>query len=777
MNKNIVTKNCIQRFLLPVVLLVFSVCMSFNVHAQVQSPCDANPFCSDSSYNFPNAIAGTLPAGVNTGCLTQAPAPVWYWMQIGTAGTMQLTIAQQTNGGIPIDVDFAMYGPFTDLPSGCAAILAGAAPLQCSFSVDPTETIGLGLPGGNPLGPTTPPAAQVGQVYVVLITNFAALSMGAASAGNISFSQTAGTGSADCAIICRLNASNSGDVCMGLPVTLTATNSDSSKSYTYHWTGLNNTFTSNSRVATFVPTAPGVYNFSVIAVTQNGDTCQAATSVTIFPKANVALIDNSDRIICNTGTTSFIVNAPTAGDTYQWYDSSVAIPGATTSQLIVSTTGLYKLVATNANGCSDSTKEISVKLVHTDIDFDFQITKACNDDTVRFTNLSEPGRYWWDYGDQTYPLDTIKDPTHIYQDQSAYIVKLVMKDLDGCMDSTQKVVDVTHPLQAVFSTSADTVCLSSGTVVNFTDASIGNITNWYWNFGEGLPSAVQNPSYVFTQPGSHNIRLVVKDSLMCLDTTYRIVQVDSTPYFTILQDKHAICAGESVTFNSNYYATTIRNIAWNFGDGGQWSEVGDANHHYETPGVYWITADADFGICGISHSTDSVVVNAFPKVDLGPDSVLCLDGPSITIRDSKNVGNPAMKWQWNTGATSSFIEVVHPGTYSVTASINDCATTESVDVNKDCYTDIPNAFTPNGDGVNDYFYPRALLSKGVVGFSMTVYNRWGEKIFETTNPNGRGWDGRFNEKIQPMGVYIYQIDAVLKNGRTESYKGNVTLVR
>src|SRR5690606_6796167 len=96
---------------------------------------------------------------------------------------------------------------------------------------------------------------------------------------------------------------------------------------------------------------------------------------------------------------------------------------------------------------------------------------------------------------------------------------------------------------------------------------------------------------------------------------------------------------------------------------------------------------------------------------------------------------------------------------------------------KDCYTDIPNAFTPNGDGENDYFYPRQLLSKGVAAFQMTVYNRWGQKIFETNSTNGRGWDGKFNGKDQATGVYIYQIKAVLNNGKIEEYTGNVTLMR
>lgn len=102
---------------------------------------------------------------------------------------------------------------------------------------------------------------------------------------------------------------------------------------------------------------------------------------------------------------------------------------------------------------------------------------------------------------------------------------------------------------------------------------------------------------------------------------------------------------------------------------------------------------------------------------------------------------------------------------------------ESINISKDCYIDIPNAFTPNGDGINDYFFPRQLLSGNVSGFYMQVFNRWGQLIFETTHANGRGWDGKFNGQDQPGGVYIYWINVTFDNNRQEQYKGNVSLIR
>ena len=91
--------------------------------------------------------------------------------------------------------------------------------------------------------------------------------------------------------------------------------------------------------------------------------------------------------------------------------------------------------------------------------------------------------------------------------------------------------------------------------------------------------------------------------------------------------------------------------------------------------------------------------------------------------------------------------------------------------------DIPNAFTPNGDGVNDYFYPRQMLTRGMTTFSMNIYNRWGQLIYQTTSIDGRGWDGNFNNIQQPEGVYVYIIDATFQDGQTEHHQGNVTLLR
>lgn len=88
---------------------------------------------------------------------------------------------------------------------------------------------------------------------------------------------------------------------------------------------------------------------------------------------------------------------------------------------------------------------------------------------------------------------------------------------------------------------------------------------------------------------------------------------------------------------------------------------------------------------------------------------------------------------------------------------------------------IPNAFTPNDDGNNDLFRPRA---KGVALYKLRVYNRWGQLIFETDDPN-KGWNGRLRDQLQPFGTYVYMVQYAYYGKETQALqqKGTFMLIR
>ncbi len=105
---------------------------------------------------------------------------------------------------------------------------------------------------------------------------------------------------------------------------------------------------------------------------------------------------------------------------------------------------------------------------------------------------------------------------------------------------------------------------------------------------------------------------------------------------------------------------------------------------------------------------------------------------------------------------------------------NGCKVIDSVYVETTANTLlVPNAFTPNGDGLNDYFQ---IAQINVATINMKVFNRWGQLVFIGTDVM-KGWDGRFNGKPEQNGVYVYQVYVTYLDGSTETRKGNVTLLR
>jgi gliding motility-associated-like protein len=321
--------------------------------------------------------------------------------------------------------------------------------------------------------------------------------------------------------------------------------------------------------------------------------------------------------------------------------------------------------------------------------------------------------------------------------------------------------------------------LCQNNAVTFTNTSTVSVqpSTFFWNFGDGSSSTVMNPTHYYTIPGIYQAMLVTTDAVSCHDTAYHTIVVDSIPVLDFTLSDHNICTGQSITAAAQYTQLGSIGIAYNFGDGSTIGNTNPASHAYDLPGTYFVSLTGQYRICNEATKTDSVNVHPLPQVDLGRDTVICLHGDPLYISNLAS-GDPGNRFLWSTGDTTSTLKVVHDGMYSLRVTTkDDCTTKDEITVSKDCYIDIPNSFTPNGDGANDYFFPRQLLGKSMLRFTMQIFNRWGQIVFETNKTDGRGWDGKFNDKHQPTGVYIYKIDVVLKGDRQEQYTGNVTLLR
>jgi len=197
--------------------------------------------------------------------------------------------------------------------------------------------------------------------------------------------------------------------------------------------------------------------------------------------------------------------------------------------------------------------------------------------------------------------------------------------------------------------------------------------------------------------------------------------------------------------------------------GGQWRRI---------TGMYSDTLHSVFQCDSIV--TTNLVVKEPVVVSLGNDTVIC-HGDPITL--SPHIDGDEYTWQDN--SHESYFIVTQPGQYAVTVTKQGCSGSDNITVTE-CPPDassiwIPNAFSPNGDGVNDIFKPAC---QNIVKFHMGIFDRWGTMIF-TTSDSLDGWTGLKNGSYYPPGVYTYRIDfeGVEFPGVNQVRKGTITLVR
>ncbi|GAA4465022.1 hypothetical protein GCM10023093_16500 [Nemorincola caseinilytica] len=406
--------------------------------------------------------------------------------------------------------------------------------------------------------------------------------------------------------------------------------------------------------------------------------------------------------------------------------------------------------------------------------FDTTFRYGCSGDTVFFHNHSTsagPLYYVWQFGDGT--TDTSSDPYHVYG-PGTYTVTLLATN-HHCADSMKLTFTLGHPLDAIF--VPDPIIACQGRPVAFLNTSVG-ANGYLWDFGNGRTDTAMLPTNIYTKSGQYTVQLIASNFIPCYDTAYATVQVDTQSGIQLKMTDSVVCAGTYVTLTGLYAPIGLTGMSWDFGDGtDSIQNMNPVYHSFAGQGVYTVTVNAHYRACDNVSTTRTFTVFQRPNANAGADTSICKGSNSIRLSEYANEKNSLATWLWSTGERTRSITITAPGKYHVTVSVNNCETTDSVNVDDDCYVHIPNVFSPNGDGMNDYFFPRQLLARGLTSFRMAIYNRWGQVIFESKTLDGSGWDGRLNGVNQPEGVYVYTIDVEFRDGQKESHKGNVTLMR
>jgi gliding motility-associated-like protein len=426
------------------------------------------------------------------------------------------------------------------------------------------------------------------------------------------------------------------------------------------------------------------------------------------------------------------------------------------------------------------------------------VVTSCGSNKVTFVNQSQIKNFinffqWnFDLGNgQTYTNSEDWDATVVFPDTGSYKGILLLNPNTPCGDTAYINVNIYPEVTASFAYDYDTCVV--GPVV-FTDQSYGDATiqKWKWRFGvPGGESSTPSPAYEYPIPGNHPVRLTVTDRNRCSDDTTQIISYYPAPPIIIIRpDRFVGCAPADIFFdNLSAPINEDYTIEWDFGDGDTSLNVISPTHLYEQVGIYDVKVAITSPLgCYIENTfNDLIRVEPSPTANFScdPDTLLSQFNNTVKFND---LSIDAARWNWQLGRFKTTTEQSPTYTFPDTGLVKirlivthpeGCqdSMVKYLDIRPEIRWFMPNAFTPNGDSSNDAFLGKGAL-EGATNFNMSIWNRWGEMVFETNDPN-EGWNGRQKNTggVSPAGVYVYVVRFRGPRGEDFEYKGYATLVR
>ncbi|MBI4647672.1 MAG: PKD domain-containing protein [Bacteroidia bacterium] len=390
-----------------------------------------------------------------------------------------------------------------------------------------------------------------------------------------------------------------------------------------------------------------------------------------------------------------------------------------------------------------------------------------------------PYSWTWNFGDGTSDqlYDSLISPMYSYQLPDTYRVSLLFSTTYGCSGTDTIDVIVKGPLAQI--NYPDSVC--RGISIPFIISDTSNLFSYNLYFGDGSSSGPVSEDTIYHIFNYHGIKypvLILESYENC------IVTLCNENCFDTLLTTHPLFVHELIADFSGadsivcvpyyvYYQDRtqgpIDSWYWNFGNNST-SAASNPYTEYENPGEYIVklVVTNEFGCADSIIKT--LTISPVPQITISDTSLLC-KGESVTLTIASS---PGLTYTWNTGDSGSSI-IVTPdktATYIVTDN-HGCSKEYIVKVDRGI-VDIPTAFSPNGDGQNDFLYVAARDVKELIEFK--IYNRWGQLIFETTDIND-AWDGNYKGIPQNTDTYVYVVRVITNCGTEELLKGYVTLIK
>lgn len=536
------------------------------------------------------------------------------------------------------------------------------------------------------------------------------------------------------------------------------------------------------------------YTIKLVAYSGTSSLCSNASSQIITINRSPKVFFVTMPGICNEAVarqitqTGFDSRVP---GTFAYMGKGVNATGLFEPQVTGTGTFPIKYLYTSDKGCQDSVT-MPVTVWPSPVAKWTISNPVCEKNSTLLTdsslaNFSRIVQRKWEYGDGSSTIRTNADKFfYTYDSAGIYQIRLQVITDSGCTSlwNTQA-IKVNYLPKIDFTLPG--ICLPDGLGQFNSLASIKDVSeslfSYLWNFGDAndpSPSTLKNPIHKYVALGPYTVKLKVTTKEGCIDSLARqLTTVYPQPKAKFSATPDTICLSDMIRFQDlgNGGSGPAVKWVWDLANGNG-SALQNPTKQFIDSGVFTIRYYFfnDKG-CASDTALKEVTVFPYPHLTLGPNLVM-LEGGALTLKPKFYFGQ-FLQFKWTPSSYLSSDTAVNPKaspaddiTYKLTLTgAGGCAVSDTIFIKVLKQPEVPNAFSPNGDGINDTWKIKYLDS--YPSASIEVYNRYGQAVFSSVGYTVE-WDGMLNDKPLPVGVYYYIINP--KNGR-QLISGSVTLIK
>ncbi len=570
--------------------------------------------------------------------------------------------------------------------------------------------------------------------------------------------------------------------CSPSPVTFTASTKNTVR---YIW-DFNNGDIKNTKdsIVTYTYFDSGLYLPKLILIDAAGCAVNITNNDSIAIIQPTAFMKILQQTACDSALVSFNDSSIAGHDfisAYQWNFGDDVTSSAKNPTHYYRDSGMYtvSLIVTTSLGCKDTVQTPANIQVHKSPILNISaLDSSCISLPVNFSAL-QPGtigplNWFWNFGDGSSPNNE-QSPSHTYNTVGSFNVNVSATNQFGCSDTSIKSIQVIQPY--VNAGTDSFVCLQNSIVLQAT----GSVNYTWLNTGNSL--SCKNCANPIAQPITSTIYYVQGiDNAGCVATDSVFIEVKQ-PAELVVSPLDTLCAGGSIKLS----ASGAEIYKWSPSSGLSNSDIPNPVASPNTSTTYTLVGTDDKA-CFTDTASIFVHVFPIPTFDIIDTSATLSLGSTYAIKTINSAD--VVRWQWSPPVWITCNNCAEPVTqpkaditYIAQAyNAGNCTATDKISITTLCNGTnifVPNTFSPNNDGINDWFYPRG---KGDITVrSFRIFNRLGKVVFDKgnsgVNTESDGWNGNVAGTAAPADVYVYVIEIVCANYQILTVKGNISLLR